>query len=339
MNTGFYSRQSKYITIGVIIHEVGHNFFPMVVNNDERRWAWMDEGLNSFCQYIAEDEFEPNFPYRRGPADPFASYSKLPGQQAIMTNPDAIRDNGKISYEKVAVGLTILRNEVMGPELFDDAFKAYARRWAYLRPEPADFFRSIEDMSGMKLAWFWREWFYGVGHVDLAIQGVTHYKMAPEKAPKDFIDPHLEPRLETVERRWYIDDKPELKDKYTELKQVPFSEGMVDNEILADLLEDHKKGPSDLFHLYQVRIKNQGTCLMPVRLQVLYEDGSAENFAMPAEIWMQGQTEFLKLVYTPKAAVAFHLDPSHALPDVDRGNNVFPNPAIGYKMLVHDLRQ
>ena len=337
--SGFYSRQTKYLTIGVIIHEVGHNFFPMVINNDERRWAWLDEGLNSFCQYVAEDEFEPNFPYRRGPADPYAPYSRQPGQQPIMTNPDAIRDNGKISYEKVAVGLAILRNEVMGKALFDDAFREFSRRWAFRRPEPSDFFRSFEDASGMDLDWFWREWFYGIGFVDMGITSVTHYKMTADKAPQAYIDPHLEPSTPLAPPTWYIDGKAELKDKYTDLRQAPAETQSLDLDLVNELLSSHKKVDQGFYHVYKVRIKNNGTCIMPLTLEAIYHDGTKERFALPAEIWMPGQAEFIKDIYTPREAVAFHLDPDHALPDVDRVNNVFPNPNIGLKIQVHDLRE
>jgi Peptidase family M1 domain len=338
--SGFYSRQTKYLMIGVIIHEVGHNFFPMVINNDERRWAWLDEGLNSFCQYVAEDEFEPNFPYRRGPADQFAAYSRQPKQQPIMTNPDAIRDNGKISYEKVAVGLAILRNEVMGKALFDEAFREFARRWAFRRPEPSDFFRSFEDASGMNLDWFWREWFYGVGYVEMGITEVAHFKLPAEKQPQGQIDPHLEqPASQAAEdaRTYYISDKSELKDRYSETKQRS-EEITVDVEGINALLEANHKADEGLFHVYQVRIKNNGSCIMPLRLLAVYHDGSRDRFQFPAEIWMSGSGEFVKSIFTTKEAVAFHLDPDHALPDVDRMNNFFPNTAIGQKILVHDLR-
>jgi hypothetical protein len=338
--SGFYSRQTKYLMIGVIIHEVGHNFFPMVINNDERRWAWLDEGLNSFCQYVAEDEFEPNFPYRRGPADQYAQYARQNGQQPIMTNPDAIRDNGKISYEKVAVGLAILRNEVMGKVLFDETFQEFARRWAFRRPEPSDFFRSFEDASGMNLDWFWREWFYGVGFVEMAISGVTHYKLPPDKQPKGQIDPHLDQassQAGEAVRTYYISDKSSLKDRYTDIKQSS-AVAAVDIEGINSLLATKEKVDGDLFHVYQVRIKNNGSCIMPLRLEAVYHDGSRNRFQFPAEIWMAGNAEYVKLIYTPKQAVAFHLDPDHAIPDVDRLNNFFPNAAIGQKFQVHDLR-
>jgi hypothetical protein len=339
--SGFYSRQTKYLMIGVIIHEVGHNFFPMVINNDERRWAWLDEGLNSFCQYVAEDEFEPNFPYRRGPADQYAQYARQPGQQPIMTNPDAIRDNGKISYEKVAVGLAILRNEVMGKALFDDTFREFARRWAFRRPEPSDFFRSFEDASGMNLDWFWREWFYGVGYVEMGISGVTHYKLPAEKQPKGQIDPHLEPAASQAgedARTYYISDKSALKDRYTDVKQRS-EDVAADIEGVNSLLEANHKADEGLFHVYQVRIKNNGSCIMPLRLVAVYHDGTRDRFQFPAEIWMAGNGEFVKSIYSVKEAVAFHLDPDHAIPDVDRMNNFFPNTAIGQKIQVHDLRQ
>ena len=336
--SGFYSRQAKYLMIGVIIHEVGHNFFPMVVNTDERRWAWMDEGLNSFCQYVAENEFEPNFPYRRGPADAFAPYMAQSDQQPIMTNPDAIRDNGKISYEKVAVGLNILRNEVMGPELFDGAIRNFAKQWMFKRPEPADFFRSMDDHSGMQLDWFWREWFYGTKLVDLAITGVVHGKMPMDKAPFGYIDPHLLPEQKESEPAWYVSDKPELKDKYTESQPTDRDEFKAEKTLLDEIRQMHKAGPEGICHVYQVKIKRLGPAVMPVKLKAYYMDGSSETFSLPAEMWMQGRNEFTKRVFSAKEAYAFVLDSHHGLPDIKRENNIFPNPSAGLRMTTQELR-
>jgi hypothetical protein len=227
----------------------------------------------------------------------------------------------------------------MGKALFDEAFREYARRWAFRRPEPADFFRTMDDVSGLELAWFWREWFYGVGFVDLGIQEVTHYKMPIGNAPKGQVDPHLAPAQAASASTWYISDKPELRDKYTEMKEEESDARVPDLALVNELMATAKQSDEGIFHVYQVRLKNHGTCLMPMRLQAVYADGSKDDFTMPAQVWMGGQQEFVKLVYSPKEAVAFHLDPRHALPDVDRENNVFPNPGMGLKMHVYDLRE
>jgi aminopeptidase N len=163
--------------IGVIIHEVGHNFFPMIVNSDERQWSWMDEGLNTFCQYLAEKEWDKDYPARRGEPQDIVPYMKTDKTQQvpIMSSSDNIMAFGPNAYAKPATGLNMLRETIMGRELFDAAFKEYARRWAFKSPMPADFFRTMEDASGVDLDWFWKGWFYGTGNIDLGINAVVPY--------------------------------------------------------------------------------------------------------------------------------------------------------------------
>ena len=164
---GTYSEGTKNGMLGVIIHEVGHNFFPMIINSDERQWSWMDEGLNTFVEYLTEELWDNKFPSRRGPAHTIVNYMKLPKNQLepIMTNSENIEQFGPNAYAKPATGLNILRETIMGRELFDKAFKTYAKRWAFRHPEPADLFRTMEDASGEDLDWFWRGWFYGIDPV------------------------------------------------------------------------------------------------------------------------------------------------------------------------------
>ncbi|MCB0764707.1 MAG: M1 family metallopeptidase, partial [Flavobacteriales bacterium] len=171
---GTYSERTKYGMIGVIIHEVGHNFFPMIINSDERQWTWMDEGLNSFVQYLTEQEWDHDFPSRRGPARKIVDYMKgdLSGIEPIMTNSESVTQLGNNAYGKPAAALNILRETVMGRELFDHAFKVYCERWKLKHPTPADFFRTMEDASAVDLDWFWRGWFYTTDHVDLAVERV-----------------------------------------------------------------------------------------------------------------------------------------------------------------------
>ncbi|HSC37705.1 MAG TPA: M1 family metallopeptidase, partial [Chitinophagaceae bacterium] len=182
---GTYSESTKYGMLGVVIHEVGHNFFPMIVNSDERQWSWMDEGLNSFVEYLAEELWDNKFPTRGGPAWTITDYMRLPKDQLepIMTNSENIVGFGPNAYTKPATGLNILRETIMGRELFDYAFKEYARRWAFKHPEPGDLFRTMEDASGEDLDWFWRGWFYGTDACDLSLDTVKYFKADLSFAP------------------------------------------------------------------------------------------------------------------------------------------------------------
>ena len=174
---GTYSAQTKYGLISVVIHEVGHNYFPMIVNSDERHWTWMDEGLNSFTQFLAEPEWEKNYPSRRGEPQKITDYMLTENQVPIMTNSESLLQFGNNAYGKPATALNILRETILGRELFDFAFKEYARRWKFKRPEPADFFRTMEDARGIDLDWFWRGWFYTTDHVDISIENVRLYQI------------------------------------------------------------------------------------------------------------------------------------------------------------------
>lgn len=189
---GTYTDAIKYGMMSVIIHEVGHNFFPMIVNSDERQWSWMDEGLNTFCQYLAEQTWEKNYPSQRGPAHKITDYMKMPKDQLepIMTNSENIINFGPNAYAKPATALNILRETVMGRELFDYAFKEYAKRWAFKHPTPADFFRTMEDASAVDLDWFWRGWFFGTDPVDIALNDVRYKQIsnADKNAPQNFYE-------------------------------------------------------------------------------------------------------------------------------------------------------
>ena len=177
-NEGKYTDSAKFMMISVVIHEVGHNFFPMIINNDERQWSWMDEGINSFVEYLAEQSWDTAFPSRRGPAIKVVNYMKLSKDQLepIMTNADNMLQFGPNVYTKTATAMNILRETILGKELFDYSFKAYAKRWAFKHPTPADFFRTMEDASGEDLDWFWRGWFYGTEPCDLSIDTVKYFK-------------------------------------------------------------------------------------------------------------------------------------------------------------------
>ena len=204
---GSYSEATKYGMLGVVIHEVGHNFFPMIINSDERQWSWMDEGLNSFVEYLTEELFDNKFPVRgKGPAWAIIDYMKLPKDQLepIMTNSENIIGFGPNAYTKPATGLNMLRETIMGRDLFDYAFKEYARRWAFKHPTPADFFRTMNDASAENLDWFWRGWFYGTDPVDLSLDSVKHFSA-------DFDNPPA--KIDTTVMRSI--DKP-MQSKYPE---------------------------------------------------------------------------------------------------------------------------
>lgn len=329
-STGYYSRNTKYRMIGVIMHEVGHNFFPMVVNSDERRWAWMDEGLNSFLEYLTEREWEPDFPHRRGPADDIAFSLMLSEARAIMTNPESIKDNGLISYAKTAAGLNLLRQLILGPENFDFAFREYARRWAFKHPEPADFFRSLEDASGQDLDWFWRGWFYGTGNVDFALGNARHYSLP---ISEELSEPNNAYPLyvEEASPSYYIDGR-DLKDEYTGTKDSWDARASGNEKSIKKLLENFKPSRNKAFHVYQIEIKRKGEVVTPIVMQLVYADGSRENYRLPAQIWMDGRIKHTHEYRTTREVVAIHLDGMRILPDVDRSNNLCPQPRLGLEI-------
>jgi len=335
-DNGYYSRDAKYRMIGVIIHEVGHNFFPMIVNSDERRWAWMDEGLNSFLEYLTEREWEPHFPHRRGPADDVAFALLVSDARAIMTNPESIRDNGLISYAKTAAGLNLLRTIVLGPENFDYAFKTYAQRWAFKHPEPADFFRSMEDASGQDLDWFWRGWFYGTGVVDFGIKGVRHYSIPVEGEQALPDNPYPVYQVEKLET-FYISNRPNLNDEYTSVKEA-WNASMSQNEkAIAKLVENHKQKSASTVHFYQVEIIQKEDVVMPIVMQAIFADGSRLNYKLPAQLWIEGEKTHVHNFRSDKEVVAFQLDGLRLLPESDRSDNICPRPSLGIEFTEIDL--
>lgn len=320
-SSGYYSRQAKYRMIGVVMHEVGHNYFPMVVNSNERRWAWMDEGLNSFCQIIAEESFEADFVLRRGSMQVIDVLMEGPDHQAIMTSPDELRDNSAISYHKTALGLNILRNEVLGPALFQDAFSAYANRWAFKHPEPSDFFRTIEDVSGHDLSWFWRTWFYENVDFEMGIAKVMHYALSADQNAKQQNDPHLVTQFRGKPISYYCESRPELKDRYSGQQ---YEKLKPHEDQLRDLLQDAKPDTSKSGHLYQVLIERKGKGVLPVQLEAWMVDGTQLKFQIPAQVWLKGNTRFVKEIYSKKELAAIVLDPEEVIPDLNRSNNLFP---------------
>ena len=335
---GTYSERTKYGMISVIVHEVGHNFFPMIINSDERQWTWMDEGLNSFVQYLTEQEFQRNYPSKRGEAQTIVDYMKgdKSKMSPIMTNSESIYEFGNNAYHKPAVALNILRETVMGRELFDYAFKEYARRWAFKQPYPADFFRTMEDASGVDLDWFWRGWFYTTDHVDLAISNVV-YKQPLPKDPtlrqtalqSDKINERKNIsaiRNEASIKQTYNERDTSLNDFYTYYDEtVATNADIAEYEKLASSLSKEETTLiNSQQHFYELTIERKGNLVMPVIYQKNYEDGTNEVVRIPAEIWKMGEMSITKVEVSDKKIVSFILDPFLETADIDTENNYFP---------------
>ncbi len=344
-----YSRRTKYGLIGVIIHEVGHNYYPMIVNSDERQWTWMDEGLNSFVEYLAAQAWEENYPSRRGPARNITNYMKSSYQVPIMTNSESILQFGNNAYGKPATALNILRETIMGRELFDYAFKEYAERWKFKRPTPADFFRTMEDASAVDLDWFFRGWFYTTDHVDISLDKVTKMHVGnqdPEvekvwdreqfnKRPMDISDM----RNKGMKRR--TDAKPELLDFYNENDKftVTNSDRNKYNGSQKKLedwqLELLKNGKN----MYAVDFSNKGGLVMPIILKLVYTDGSDEVVRTSAQIWRKNTEKVSKLLVTDKEIASIELDPYWETADVDVNNNYWPQRAIESRLQLYKRKK
>lgn len=335
---GTYQPRVKYGLISVVIHEVGHNFFPMIINSDERQWAWMDEGLNSFTQYLAEVEWDRNYPARRGPARNMVDYMKADKnvQNPIMTNSEQVMQLGNNAYGKPATALNILRETVMGRELFDYAYKEYSRRWAFKHPTPADFFRTMEDASGVDLDWFWRGWFYGTDACDIALESVSRLtldtqnpdvEMAKRKAEKAAEPPEIGKIRNAKDiAKTFVERDTAARDYYD--KTDPFAIQPWDKEryerYMASLNDEEKKLLATGVHFYELSFRNLGGLVMPVILELNYEDGTKEVRRIPAEIWRLNNSKASKVVMAPKPVANFTLDPYLETADVDISNNSFP---------------
>ncbi|MDG2129787.1 MAG: M1 family metallopeptidase [Fuerstiella sp.] len=331
---GTYSKRTKYALISVIIHEVGHNYFPMIVNTDERQWTWMDEGLNTFLQYLAEVEWEDKYPSRRGEPAKITSYMRSTNQVPIMTNSESLLQFGPNGYSKPATALNILRETILGRDLFDFAFKEYARRWMFKRPYPADFFRSVEDASGVDLDWFWRGWFYSTDHVDIAVTDVRHYQI-------DNGDPAANGRIKREERNAEpetlsqkrnkplpkrADKFPELKDFYNSYDDLAVTDAEKKNfqKYLKELKPDQRRLLGMKTHFYIVDLENRGGLVMPVILEVTHSDKTTREIRLPAEIWVKNALKTSRLIMSKKAIVSVDLDPHLETADVDTSNNHYP---------------
>ena len=334
---GTYSERVKWSMIGVIIHEVGHNFFPMIVNSDERQWSWMDEGLNSFLQYLAEQEFDRNAPAGAEPQG-IVEYMKTAqtNQVPIMSSSDNIMGFGPNAYTKPATGLNILRETIMGRELFDYAFKEYSNRWKFKSPTPADFFRTMEDASGVDLDWFWKGWFYGTEPVDQDLAEVQWFAIDPQDGAKTKADLKTadESKKQTMAnirnktdiKETAVEKNPDLKDFYNAYDKfaVTESDKKKQETFMASLNEDERKLIAQGMNFYTVTLKNKGGLPMPVIIKMEFEDGTNEIVRIPAEIWRLNDKSVNKVIPTKKKVAKWTLDPFYEIADIDTANNSFP---------------
>ncbi len=332
---GVVSERIKNGMIGVTIHEVGHNFFPMIVNSDERQWSWMDEGLNTFMQYMAEQELGTNFPSSRGPASKIVPY--MSGDQKflepIMSNSETIAQFGANAYGKPATGLNILRETIMGRELFDHAFKIYANRWKFKHPTPEDFFRTMEDASAVDLDWFFRGWFYSTDFVDIGINEVKQYyvsetattelknaivrrgRFGEEKGPFVYLVPSTSGELAAKNK------------KALKIEDISLLADYVNTKFTA---EERSKLKSPKY-FYEVEFNKPGGMLMPIIVELTYEDDSKEVFKYPAQIWRKNNDTAKKVYATEKAIKKIQIDPKLETADIDVSNNTWPKEQVKSK--------
>ncbi len=335
---GTYSDRTKYGMISVIIHEVGHNYFPMIVNSDERQWGWMDEGLDTFMQYLAEQAFgktypdivapNENYPSRRGEPSKIVPY--MSGNQdyiaPIMSNPENVYSLGPNAYGKPATALNILRETVMGPELFDHAFKTYAQRWMFKHPTPEDFFRTMEDASAVDLDWFWRGWFYTTDYVDIGVKEVKKYyvsnkptkQMEEYMAARNLTEADLPPLVYLAEEG-SEDFNEELKGKAPSETSQNLKEFMMDN-----MTPEERAQVKEPKYFYQVTFDKPGGIPMPLIVEYTYADGTTESVTYPPEIWRKNDKEVSRVFSSDKELVGIVVDPKLETADIDTTNNAWP---------------
>lgn len=339
---GTYSERTKYGMMSVIIHEVGHNYFPMIVNSDERQWTWMDEGLNTFLQYLTEQEWQRDYPSRRGPANLIVDYmnGSNTNQVPIMTNSEQVVQFGNNAYGKPATALNILRETILGRELFDFAFKTYARRWMFKHPTPEDFFRTMEDASGVDLDWFWRGWFYTTDYVDISINSVKWYQLnthnpAVEKQFQKESDIKSGDNISEIRNKTEIgqttnEKYPDLNDQYNTADPYSVTEEEKENynKFLAELSDDNKALLGAGYNFYQIDFENRGGLVMPLILQFTFADGTTELMRIPAEVWRYNNYNVSKVFIFEKEVVSVELDPYLETADCDVENNNWPRKTV-----------
>ena len=334
---GEYSDQVKFGMISVIIHEIGHNFFPMIVNSDERQWGWMDEGLNTFSQYLAEQEFGEEYPEAIAPLDKYPSRRGIPskivpymkGDQRfiapIMSNPENVYQLGNNAYGKPATALNILRETVMGEDLFDHAYKTFATRWMFKHPTPEDFFRTMEDASAVDLDWFWRGWFYTTDNVDIGIKSVKKYYIT-DKATKEgteFLE-RYGAKPEDVDGIYVVEEGSEDFDEAMKgsdpLENAPtLNEYMMDN-----FSEQDRAGMKNPKYFYEITFEKPGGIPMPLIVEYTYADGTSEKVTYPVQLWRKNDAEVTKALASEKEITSVVVDPDLETADIDVSNNSWP---------------
>ncbi|MGB2100155.1 MAG: M1 family metallopeptidase [Flavobacteriaceae bacterium] len=335
---GTYSDRVKFGMISVIIHEIGHNYFPMIVNSDERQWGWMDEGLTTFIQYLTEQEFGQRYPEsipgldkypsRRGEAKKIVPYMSDDQDflAPIMSNPENVFQLGPNAYGKPATALNILRETIMGPELFDHAFKTYSQRWMFKHPTPEDFFRSMEDASAVDLDWFWRGWFYTTDFVDIGVESVNTVQVTSQP-PAAYIE-----RLKSF--GYSIEDLPPLVFRVSEDDEdydenaAPFA-GLDAEEYLAENgLTVAQENLEKTNYLYEITFNKPGGLVMPILVEYTYADGSTLTERYPVQIWRKNDNSYTRLLASEKEIVGVQVDPNEETADVNTTNNSWPRTKV-----------
>ncbi|MEM6630164.1 MAG: M1 family metallopeptidase [Bacteroidota bacterium] len=337
---GTYTERNKKGAISVIIHEVGHNYFPMIINSDERQWSWFDEGINSFVQFLSQSEFDNNYDSRRGPAHKIADYMAADKDllEPIMTNSENIIQFGANAYGKPAAALNILRETIMGRELFDYAFKEYCRRWAFKHPTPADFFRTLEDASAVDLDWFWRGWFYGIDAVDVSLDSIKWYKVDLENDPtrqeyvnRTKVEKPFEPISDIRNReqgmKFAVEEDPNLRDFYTTYKPWETEDSIQETTYIyfdETFTQEEKEERFGKNNYYQLFFSNKGGLVMPVIIEWTFADGTKEVETVPVEIWRKNEGKFTKVFVKDKEVTGIVIDPYRETADIDESNNNWP---------------
>ncbi len=334
---GTYSDRTKYGMFGVIIHEVGHNFFPMIVNSDERQWTWMDEGINTFVQYVAEQDFgaaypeaiAPNetYPSRRGPAKAIVNY--MAGEQdqlaPIMTKGLNTYNFGANGYSKPATGLNILRKTIMGEDLFDYAFRTYAQRWMFKHPTPEDFFRSMEDASAIDLDWFWRSWFYTTDYTDIGVAEVKKYYVTSKmnSAIREMIQARGMSESDLPPIVYLVEEGSE--DFEEGMRNQTLNDVVTLQEFIMDrMTPEERSGLKTPKYFYEVTFEKPGGIPMPIIAEYTYADGTKERITYPAQIWRLNDASVGKIIASEKEIVKIEVDPDEETADIDTSNNAWP---------------
>jgi hypothetical protein len=338
---GSYSDDEKFGMIGVIIHEIGHFFFPMIVNSDERQWAWMDEGINTFVQYLAEQEFGKKypdiihpykkFPSDRGPAELIVDYMSVDQNflAPIMSNPENVYDLGPNAYGKPATALSILRETVMGKDLFDYAFKKYSNRWKFKHPTPEDFFRTMEDASAVDLDWFWRGWFYTTDYVDIAIKEVKEYFVSPN--PSEEFKKLMIEEMGIPRNRWrslIFLDKSENDLENNKENQAIENSKLLNNYLKENYSNEQIEDLNIPNFYYEIIFEKPGGLVMPIIIDIEYDDGTIERKKYPAQVWRKNDSEVRKVLTSNKKILSVSLDPDKETADIDTSNNYWPEKEI-----------